>query len=223
MRAAGARRTAPPIRGEPMRLVRFETQRGRRSWGWLSPDDANTVLEPVGPVAARPFEEQLGGDMAALVAALAAADTVRHERAALTLLAPIAKPSKIIAVGRNYRAHASLMISAFLVSCVFLCFYLYHKHLLYLATGSSETSTTNVRPVLLRYAYLFLLLLPHVLLAMVMVPMILTTFFFAATRRWAAHKKLARPTFWIWLYVSVTGVLVYFTLYHLFPHFRTGA
>src|SRR5690242_26554 len=123
---------------------------------------------------------------------------------------------------RNYRAHASLMISAFVVSCVFLCFYLYHKHLLVLATGSPETSSENVRPILLRDAYRYILLLPHVLLAMVMVPMILTTFFFAATRRWAAHKKLAHPTFWIWLYVSITGVLVYFTLYHLFPHFRTG-
>jgi uncharacterized membrane protein YozB (DUF420 family) len=123
---------------------------------------------------------------------------------------------------RNYRAHATLMISAFLVSCVFLCFYLYHKHLLMQATGSAETSTADVRPVALRYAYLFVLLLPHVLLAMAMLPMILTTFFFAATRRWTAHKKLARPTFWIWLYVSVSGVLVYLTLYHLFPHFRTG-
>jgi putative membrane protein len=124
---------------------------------------------------------------------------------------------------RSYRIHASLTISAFLVSSVFLCLYLYHKHLLYQATGSAETSTADVRPVALRYAYLFILLLPHVLLAIAMLPMILTTFFFAATRRWSAHRKLARPTFWIWLYVSVSGVLVYFTLYHLFPHFRTGA
>ncbi|HZZ44235.1 MAG TPA: DUF420 domain-containing protein [Tepidisphaeraceae bacterium] len=121
---------------------------------------------------------------------------------------------------RNYKAHASLMITAFVVSSLFLSCYLYHKHLLFLATGSYETSTANVRPVLLRYVYLFILLLPHVVLAVVMLPMILTTFFFAVTRRWAAHRKLARPTFCIWLYVSITGVLVYLTLYHLFPHFR---
>ena len=123
---------------------------------------------------------------------------------------------------RNYRAHASLMISAFLVSTVFLCFYLYHKHLLMVATGSPNTSTADVKPVALRYAYLLLLLLPHLVLAMVMVPMILLTFFFAATRRWGAHRRIAVPTFYIWLYVSVTGVLVYLTLYHLFPHFRAG-
>ncbi|MBN9035863.1 MAG: fumarylacetoacetate hydrolase family protein [Rhizobiales bacterium] len=89
-----------------MRLVRFETARGRQSWGWLSPTDPGTVLEPVGPVAARPFEESLG-DIAGLVAALGKVDTLTHDLAALKLLAPIARPSKIIAVGRNYRAHAA--------------------------------------------------------------------------------------------------------------------
>lgn len=123
---------------------------------------------------------------------------------------------------RSYRVHASLTISAFIVSSLFLSLYLFHKYLLFKATGSAETSTANVHPALLRYAYLFVLLLPHVLLAIVMLPMILTTFFFAATRRWSAHKKLAYPTFIVWLYVSISGVLVYFTLYHLFPHFRTG-
>lgn len=123
---------------------------------------------------------------------------------------------------RSYRVHASLTISAFVVSAVFLCLYVLHKYLMYKATGSAETSTATVRPVLLRYAYLFILLLPHVLLAIVMLPMILTTFFFAATRRWSAHKKLAYPTLIVWLYVSISGVLVYFTLYHLFPHFRTA-
>jgi putative membrane protein len=122
---------------------------------------------------------------------------------------------------RSYRIHASLTISAFLVSTVFLCLYLYHKHLLMQATGSPNTSTANVHPAILRHLYLFLLLLPHLVLAIVMVPMILLTFYFAATRRWTAHRKLAPPTFYIWLYVSITGVLVYLTLYHLFPHFRT--
>ena len=90
-----------------MRLVRFETERGRRSWGWISAADAKIVLEPVGSVAMRPFEEQLSGDMKAFVAALEAVDTAKHELAALKLLSPIASPSKIIAVGRNYRAHAA--------------------------------------------------------------------------------------------------------------------
>jgi uncharacterized membrane protein YozB (DUF420 family) len=121
---------------------------------------------------------------------------------------------------RSYRIHASLTISAFLVSSVFLTLYLFHKHLLHQATGSYNTSTADVSPAILRHLYLWILLLPHLILAIVMVPMILTTFYFAATRNWPKHRKLAPPTFWIWLYVSVTGVLIYFTLYHLFPHFR---
>lgn len=143
--------------------------------------------------------------------------------AALNATSAVLLIAAIMMVKRfNYRVHAYLTISAFIVSSVFLCLYLYHKYLLFQATGSAETSTANVRPLLLRYAYLYILLLPHVLLAMVMVPMILITFFFAATRRWTAHKRLAKPTFFIWLYVSISGVLVYFTLYHLFPHFRVA-
>lgn len=121
----------------------------------------------------------------------------------------------------NYRVHAYLTTSAFIVSCVFLIFYLYHKRLLYQATGSYNTSTADVHPVIARYLYLLVLLLPHLLLAMVMVPMILTTFFFAWRRNWTWHRKLARPTFFIWLYVSITGVLIYLVLYHLFPYMRS--
>lgn len=89
-----------------MRLVRFETARGRRSWGWINPSDPKMVLEPVDAIAARPFEEHLD-DIKALIAALGKVDTLAHDLDALRLLAPIAKPSKIIAVGRNYRAHAA--------------------------------------------------------------------------------------------------------------------
>ena len=118
---------------------------------------------------------------------------------------------------RSYRVHASLTISAFLVSSVFLVLYLYHKHLLHEATGSYNTSTTHVRPVALRYFYLLVLLLPHLVLAIVMVPLILRTFYLAYRRRWDQHRKLAWPTLAIWLYVSVTGVVIYWMLYHLFP------
>jgi 2-keto-4-pentenoate hydratase/2-oxohepta-3-ene-1,7-dioic acid hydratase in catechol pathway len=91
---------------KPMRLVRFETARHRQSWGWLSPSDPNLVLEPVGAISTRPFEEQLD-DIGGIVAALGKADTLTHDLSALKLLAPIVRPSKIIAVGRNYRAHAA--------------------------------------------------------------------------------------------------------------------
>jgi uncharacterized membrane protein YozB (DUF420 family) len=63
----------------------------------------------------------------------------------------------------------------------------------------------------------FVILIPHVILAVVMLPMIGMTIWRASRRQWDRHRRLARPTFWIWLYVSVTGVIIYAMLYHLFP------
>jgi protein SCO1/2/putative membrane protein len=61
------------------------------------------------------------------------------------------------------------------------------------------------------------MLLTHVVLAIVMLPMILITLFRAYRREWNRHKRIARPTYWIWMYVSVTGVVIYFVLYHIAP------
>jgi uncharacterized membrane protein YozB (DUF420 family) len=47
--------------------------------------------------------------------------------------------------------------------------------------------------------------------------MILMAFFRTIQRRWDKHRLIARPTLWVWLYVSVTGVVIYWMLYHLFP------
>jgi putative membrane protein len=58
------------------------------------------------------------------------------------------------------------------------------------------------------------ILASHVTLSIVALPMVLTTFFFSLTGRFAMHKRIARWTFPIWLYVSVTGVVVYLMLYH---------
>ena len=110
---------------------------------------------------------------------------------------------------QNYRAHAYLMVSAFLVSTVFLCFYL-TSHYRY-----GERSS-GLPPSTLRTIY-YLVLFPHILLAVLMLPLIGMTFWRAYKRDWARHRRIARPTFWIWLYVSVTGVVVYWMLYHLFP------
>ena len=60
-----------------------------------------------------------------------------------------------------------------------------------------------------RFIYLWLLLTPHILLAIVCLPMILITFFLSLSGRFPAHRKLARWTYPIWLYVSVSGVIVY--------------
>ncbi len=99
--------------------------------------------------------------------------------------------------------HKRLMVSAFAASSVFLVGYvLYHY-----AHGDTPYQGEGA----IRIAY-FTILISHVLLSIVMLPMILTTFFLAARERFAAHKRLARWTLPIWLYVSVTGVLVYFML-----------
>ncbi len=106
----------------------------------------------------------------------------------------------------NWRAHATMMICATVISAVFLvCYVTYHA--MY-----GEKSTT-AHPGLLRDIYL-VILLPHLVLAIGMLPMILATLWRAYHRDWSRHRRIARPTFWIWLYVSVTGVIVYFMLYH---------
>ena len=63
-----------------------------------------------------------------------------------------------------------------------------------------------------RFIYLWLLLTPHILMAVIALPMILITFFLSLSGRFPAHRRLARFTFPIWLYVSVTGVVVYLML-----------
>ena len=99
--------------------------------------------------------------------------------------------------------HKRLMVSAFAASAVFLVGYvLYHY-----AHGDTQYQGVGT----IRIAY-FTILITHVLLSIVMLPMILTTFYLATRERFAAHKRLARWTLPIWLYVSVTGVVIYFML-----------
>lgn len=113
-----------------------------------------------------------------------------------------------------YRRHGWLMASALGTSTLFLFFYLMHKSVLFQETGSYNVNTEGWQPAWLRTAYLLGLLLPHLVLAMVMLPMIGVTVYFAARRKWAMHRRFAKPTLAIWLFVSVTGVIIYFVLYH---------
>jgi uncharacterized membrane protein YozB (DUF420 family) len=103
--------------------------------------------------------------------------------------------------------HKKLMISALFVSAAFLTSYLiYHYHV-----------PSKKFPDLGWIKTLYLvILIPHIILAAVMVPMILKTFWHAFRGEWEKHKKIARITFPIWMYVSVTGVIVYFMLYQWF-------
>jgi uncharacterized membrane protein YozB (DUF420 family) len=113
---------------------------------------------------------------------------------------------------RNYRAHAYFMIAALVTSAVFLCFYLYSQ-------AAFGDRSSGLQAGALRTFYL-ILLASHVLLAVGMLPPIVMTVIRAYNRRWEKHRKIARPTFWIWLYVSITGVIVYWMLYHLFPSLK---
>jgi len=109
---------------------------------------------------------------------------------------------------RKTRVHAGFMIAALTASAAFLVGYLIHKA--HHGTTTSE-HMGSFRPVYLT------ILFTHTVLAIVNLPLILTTVFAAARRNWTRHRRWARWTFPVWLYVSLTGVLVYFLLYHWFP------
>jgi uncharacterized membrane protein YozB (DUF420 family) len=111
-------------------------------------------------------------------------------------------------------AHRNCMISAFCVSIVFLtCYITYHS---YLALVLHQGPTRFLNPAWFRPIYL-VILLTHTILAMMIVPMILITLSRAFRERFDKHKKIARWTWPLWMYVSVTGVIVYLLLYQVFP------
>lgn len=101
---------------------------------------------------------------------------------------------------RRISAHRKSMITAFIFSSLFLVCYIAN----YALHGESHYPGHS----LVRAIYLGILI-SHVLLSVVALPLVLVTFFFALTRRIPTHRKIARWTFPIWLYVSVTGVIVY--------------
>ena len=103
---------------------------------------------------------------------------------------------------REITKHRNSMFAAFVVSSVSLVAYIVN-HVLH---GDLLFPTTHPTA---RFIYLWVLLTPHILLAVVALPMILITFFLSLTGRFPAHRKLARWTYPIWLYVSVSGVVVY--------------
>lgn len=109
----------------------------------------------------------------------------------------------------NKIAHRNCMIAAFSTSVVFLaCYLTYHA----LAT----TLTRFVEPAWFRPYYLTILI-SHTILAAAIVPLILMTLWRAKKENFEAHKKIARWTWPLWMYVSVTGVVIYLLLYQIFP------
>jgi uncharacterized membrane protein YozB (DUF420 family) len=104
----------------------------------------------------------------------------------------------------DWISHRRCMLTAFGLSCVFLVSYLLH----HAQVGSVRFQGAG----LVRLVYLTILI-PHVILAAVVVPLALLTIYRGWTARIERHKKIARITLPIWLYVSVSGVIVYLMLY----------
>ncbi len=106
-------------------------------------------------------------------------------------------------------AHRNCMISAFVTSVIFLgCYLTYH--------ATVKTVTHFVEPAWFRPIYLTILG-THTLLAAIIVPMIMMTLWHAKKHNFEAHKRIARWTWPLWVYVSVTGVVIYLLLYQIFP------
>jgi putative membrane protein len=101
---------------------------------------------------------------------------------------------------RRIKAHRAAMLTAFAFSTLFLVCYITN----YALHGESHYPGHS----LVRIIYL-VILTSHVLLSVIALPLVLVTFFFSLTGRIPTHRKVARWTFPIWLYVSVTGVIVY--------------
>ncbi|HYE53757.1 MAG TPA: DUF420 domain-containing protein [Chitinophagaceae bacterium] len=101
---------------------------------------------------------------------------------------------------RKYASHRRLMFAAIILSCLFLISYVCH----HLFTGDTKFGGTGS----IRYIYFFILI-THIILAGIILPFILFTAYRGLTAEWVRHRKLAKITWPVWLYVSITGVVVY--------------
>ena len=106
------------------------------------------------------------------------------------------------------------MLAASCVSALFLvCYVTYHvlRTTVYGLGPSKFTGEGLIRPVY------FTILTSHTILATLVTPFVLVTLYRGLKGKYESHKRLARLVYPVWLYVSVTGVVVYVMLYHLFP------
>ncbi len=125
----------------------------------------------------------------------------------------------LLYVGRGFikrgrmATHRNFMIAAFISSILFLTSYLYYHISLYVQGGSGTVRFQGhgwSRPVY------FTILTSHTILAVVIVPLVIITLSRGLRARYDKHRAIARWTYPLWMYVSVTGVVIYFMLYHLF-------
>lgn len=166
---------------------------------WAMRVIAAVSLAVVGLVAY--FVMRPGGTTAPGVSVLPAVNAALNGTAAVLLTAGWVNIRR-----RNVRAHRACMLAAFGTSTLFLVSYLiYHAR----AASVPFTGQGWIRPVY------FFVLITHIVLAAVIVPLALTTIYRALRGELWRHKRIARVTLPIWLYVSVSGVLVYLMLHRL--------
>ena len=104
---------------------------------------------------------------------------------------------------RNFAKHMRFMISAFITSALFLVSYIVYHHFV----GDTPFTVQGfIRPMY------FFVLVTHIVLSIFVVPLVLSSFLFAFSGKFSTHRKVSKWTFPIWLYVSVTGVMVFFML-----------
>lgn len=135
--------------------------------------------------------------------------------ASLNTLAAILLTAGFLFIKRGHKtAHRNCMIGALACSSLFLVSYLYYHYSMKQLHGEAHTRFLN--PEWFRPIYLTILF-THLIGAMAIVPMVLVTVARAAQARFELHKIIARWTWPVWMYVSITGVLIYFLLYKIFP------
>lgn len=104
---------------------------------------------------------------------------------------------------RKYKVHMRFMLTAFITSSLFLISYLVYHHY---AGDTPFPGQGFIRPIY------FAILISHIILSAFVVPLVLTSYYFAFSGKFKTHRKVSKWTFPIWLYVSVTGVVIYFML-----------
>ena len=114
----------------------------------------------------------------------------------------------------NKNAHRNCMIGALVTSTVFLACYVFYHYKMKQVYG--EAHTRFLDPAWFRPIYLSILF-THLIGAFAIVPLVLLTVSRAIRQKFELHKKIARWTWPIWMYVSVTGVVIYLLLYQIFP------
>ena len=161
-----------------------------------------------------PAKLELGASWATMLPGL---NAVMNSSTALALIAGL-----IFIKRKNIMAHRLSMMTAFVLGSIFLVSYvLYHSTMEGTKFGDIDhdgivSATELAAAGFLRNVYFFVLI-SHILLAIVVVPLVLLAFYFALSNKIERHKKIVKYTYPVWLYVSITGVLVYLMISPYYP------